>query len=57
MSIKVLFGAYGFGSRSAEEDQGYLDILTEHGVQDIDTAHLYVGSERHLFGAGRAKVN
>lgn len=50
MSIKILYGAYGFGSHPPGDDQKYLDILTEHGVKDIDTAYVYVSSERHFTG-------
>ena len=45
MSIKILYGSYLFGSHPPGDDQKYLDILTEHGVKDIDTAYIYVSLE------------
>ncbi len=45
MSIKIIYGAYPFGKYSAEENKKYLDILSEHGVKDLDTAHVYVRPE------------
>jgi aryl-alcohol dehydrogenase-like predicted oxidoreductase len=56
MAVKILFGAFGFGSRPEGEDQKYLDILTEHGVQDLDTAHIYVSSELICPTAGDAET-
>lgn len=41
-NIKIIFGAAPFGGWTAEQNQGYLDILTRHNVVDIDTAYIYV---------------
>lgn len=45
MSVKILYGAAIFGGHPGD-DQRYLDILTEHGVKNIDTAYIYVSPER-----------
>ncbi|KAL2059052.1 hypothetical protein ABVK25_000344 [Lepraria finkii] len=46
--VKVIFGVAAWGSRPLETSQGYLDILKEHNVKDLDTAHIYAGSEKAL---------
>lgn len=48
MSVKVVYGAFGFGGHPAGEDQKILDILTEHGIKEIDTAYIYVSLACHL---------
>lgn len=53
MSIKILYGAHQFGTRPPGGDKKYLDLLTEHGVKDIDTAYIYVSSECHLLEIGK----
>lgn len=54
MSIRILYGAAGFGGHPPGEDQKYLDILTEHGIKDIDTAYIYV-SPRPPSARGRRR--
>ena len=49
MSVKILYGAYGFGGHPEGDDQRYLDILTEHGVKDIDTAYIYVSLVQNTY--------
>ena len=48
MSIKILYGAYQFGTHPPGDDKKYLELLTEHGVKDIDTAYIYVSSGCHF---------
>lgn len=40
--VKVLFGAFAFGSYPTETGQEFLDILKKYNVKDLDTAYFYV---------------
>ncbi len=50
--IKIAFGGAGFLSSSVDEVTEWLDIIEEAGIEIIDTAQLYGGSEEVLGKAG-----
>lgn len=46
--VKILFGTAAFGVLPAATNQEFLDVLIRNNVVDLDTAHIYEGSEEAL---------
>ena len=46
-SIKILFGTAGLQRWSVETVKEVFRMVQEHGVNDLDTAHIYVSSSLH----------
>jgi len=42
-SVKLVFGTAGLERWDVETVRQVFDILIEHGVDDLDAAHIYVG--------------
>ncbi|KAI9761251.1 MAG: hypothetical protein M4579_001171 [Chaenotheca gracillima] len=53
--IRVLFGTAAAASWSPETTKEFFSLLKKHGVNDLDTAHLYVSSEKTLGDLGAPK--
>lgn len=49
---KVVYGAFPIGSLSEEDTKELFDVLKENGVNELDTARSYEGSEKVIGEAG-----
>jgi hypothetical protein len=43
-SVKIIFGAGGFGRHGKDGSAQFLEILEKHNIKDLDTAALYVST-------------
>jgi hypothetical protein len=44
--VKIIWGGGGMGRYPLETGQQYLEILEKNGINDIDTAYVYVRKPR-----------
>lgn len=47
-NAKLVCGAFPLATLSKDDAHKYLDVLKEHGVDELDTARIYEGSEEAL---------